>query len=369
MTSKRIISIAIALGALAACKGPVSAPREAIGLVQSIVEDSTGVREMVARAGSEGADGSIALLGEPEETALLAARFLTVDLRDNVDGKARPDSLPDFAGEHIDALLDAYNSPYSHFVEDGSSLDSLREVAVRGALHAWDTVCYRNASDPRGMLRKESAKILIFTSSLQAGFGLFDVDTLQSLVGGKCHVLSQVEILLDTVLSRGAQNIAVWAPDAVRETRVWDVSFARRRKAHATLAVFTPQQAVDVRTQLRGLLRQYMVTGLPLDALILDDYKVKIGPLLSELALIRLCGTEEDAAFAAMLSPSFRFYDPADALIGHTYSLLREENLFAHRVAKPLVKYYESAESKSGDLVLVEAAASYVNSAYVCQQH
>lgn len=366
MMSKRIIYIALALGGLLSCKGPASTPRQAIGLVQSIVEDSTGVRERVAQAGKNGAEGSIALLGEPVETALLAARFQEVDLRDNVDGRARPDSLPDFAGERFDALLDAYNAPYSHFSE---SLDSLREVAVRGALHAWDTVCYRTASDPRGLLRKESAKILIFTSSLQAEYGLFDVDTLQKLVGGTCRVLSPVEILLDTVLSSGSRNVAVWAPDAVRETKVWDLAFERRHNPDATLAVFTPEPAVDIRTRFRGLLRQYQVTGLPLDALILDSYQVNIGPLLSELALIRLCGTEEDAAFAAMLSPSFRFFDPADALIDHTYSLLREENLFAHRVAKPLVKYYESAESKSGEVILVEVAASYVKNAYVCQQH
>lgn len=365
MRKKRIVWIALALLAFGACKKPAAAPRETIGLVKSIVEDTTGLRSLAASAGWMGADGSITLLGDPEEVVLLSRRFQEVDARDNVDGRHKPDSLPDFAGEHFEALLDVYNAPYSHFV--GSSLDSLREVAVRGALHAWDTVSYRSPSDSRGLLKKESAKILILTSSLQAEFGLFDVDTLQQLVGGKCRVLSPVEILLDSVFSRSGQNVAVWTSDPVRETEVWNLAFGRKHAEDATLSVYTPEEAVDVRTRLRDLLRQYQVTGLPLDALIVDSYQVNIGPLQSELALIRLCGTEEDAAFDAMLSKDFRFLQPSDALIEHTYNILREENLFAHRVARPQVKYYESAESESGEIVLVEAAASYVKKAYVCE--
>ena len=145
---KRLLLTGLALAALVACKQTGSAPREAIGLVQSIVEDTTGVREIVAKAGRIGADGSIALLGEPADVARLAAKFQAADRVDNVDGREKPDSLRDFAGETIDALLDAYNAPYCHFAQN-ESLDSLREVAVRGALHAWDTVCYRSATDHR----------------------------------------------------------------------------------------------------------------------------------------------------------------------------------------------------------------------------
>jgi len=350
---------------LAACKQERSVPRETIGLVHSIVADTTAVHDLAANAGWRGADGSIALVGEPVDVALLARRFQHADRRDNVDGRHQRDSLPDFAGEKFDAILDAYNAPYSHFTASANSLDSLREVAVKGALHAWDTVCYRSATDHRGLLRKESAKILIYTSSLQARYGFFDVDTLQQLVGGKCHLLSPVDVQLDTALAHGQRNIAVWASDAVRETQVWERALEARKRTDSHLAVFTPQKALDVRTQLRDILRQYQVTGLPLDALIIDNYQVNMAPLQSELGLIRLCGTEEDAAFDKMLSPQFRFYNPVDAIIDNTYSYLREHNLFAHKIAKPQVKYYESAESESGIIVLVEAASSYVQNAYV----
>lgn len=361
----RFLIIGLALLAVAACKQSGTAPRETIGLVQSILEDTTGVREMVARAGWKGAEGSIALLGEPEAVVALAARFRTTDRMDNVDGRELRDSLPDFAGETFNALLDAYHAPYSQFTRSAQATDSLREVTVNGALHAWDTVCFRSSSGHGIPLKKLSAKILIFTSSLQAEYGLFDADTLQKLAGGKSRILSPVGILVDNALTAGAQNILVWAPDAVRESKVWENALESRHRTDATLAVFTPRPALDVRTQLRDVLRQYLVTGLPLDAVIVDGYGVDLRPLQSELGLIRLCGTEEDAAFDKMLSARFQFYEPADALIRTTYSLLREENLFAHKIAKPVVKYYESAESESGNVVLVEVSDTYVNSKYV----
>ena len=366
---KHIFVIVLALVAVVACKQNTGTPRPTIGLVQSILTDTTGIRGIAGLAGSKGAGGSIAILGEPQEVVTLARRFQSVDLQDNVDGSAQRDSLPDFAGEVFDAILDAYNAPYSHFLADSVSLDSLREVAVRGALHAWDTTCLRLASDHKALLKKSSAKILIYTSSLQAQYGLFDVDTLQQLTGGKCRLLSPVDILLDQALEAGVQNIAVWAPKAVKDSRIWETAFGLKDRVDATLAVFTPEQALDVRTQLRGILRQYRNTGLPLDALIIDDYQVDLGPLQSELRLIRRGGTEEDAAFDKMLSARFNFYDPADALIRTTYGILREENLFAHRIARPVVKYYETAESEMGEQVLVEAAPSYVQSAYVSELH
>ena len=80
--------------AVAACKQAGSVPRPTIGLVQSIVEDTTGVRELVAKAGWNGADGSIALLGEPEDVVVLARRFRFTDRMDNVDGRQKPGRSP-----------------------------------------------------------------------------------------------------------------------------------------------------------------------------------------------------------------------------------------------------------------------------------
>ena len=361
----QIIIIGLALAAMVSCKHANDARRETIGLVQSIVEDTTGVWDIVAHAGWNGADGAIALLGEPDDVLALARQFRTADRVDNIDARPKPDSLPDFAGETLHALMDVYNAPYSQFLGSQEGLDSLREVAVVGALHAWDTLCYHSPADRKPQLRKRSAKVLIYTSSLQKEYGLFDVDTLLELAGGKCRVLSPVDLLLDEALATDAKNILVWAPDAIRESKVWEMAVEGRNRPDVTVSVFTPKPAVDIRTQLRDVMRQYMVPGSPLDALIIDRYGVDMSLIQSELDLISLGGTEEDAALYKLLSAHFHVYNPAEALIKATYNLLRDENLFSHRIAKPAVKYYESEESESGQVVLVETSASYVNSTYV----
>ena len=361
---KALIVIA-ALCAVLSCKQAPKAPRPAIALVQSIVEDTTGIRGIVEN--KRGAEGAIALIGDPADVAVLSRRFLTEDRVDNVDGRHKPDSLPDFAGETFQAILDAFNAPYSHFLGEGCSTDSLREAAVNNALSAWDTTSFRASTGGRAKLRKASAKILIYTSSLQKEFGLFDVDTLLQLTGGQCTLLNPVDVLLQKVKADGARNIAVWAPQAVKDARIWEKAFGRR--ADATLSVHTPAPAVDIRNRFRDVLRQYQVTGLPLDALILDGYDMDENLIRAEIRLIRLGGTDEDQAFGEMLSKDFRIYNPADALLESTYELLRKENLFTHQIAWPQVKYFETQENEAGEVVLVEVGSNYVKKKYVPELH
>lgn len=350
---------------VAACKHTVSVPHETIGLVHGIVDDTLGLRSVAARAGWSGADGVIALLGEPRDVIALGRQFCASDRVDNVDGSENRDSLPDFAGEVFHVYLDAFNAPYSRFAESPEGLENLREIAVKGALHAWDTVCFRSLADHKALQKKGSAKILIYTSSLQAEYGLFDVDTLQQLTGGKSHVLSPVDILLDQVLADDAQNIVVWASDAVRDAKVWENALQARQLDGVHLTVLTPAPAEDVRTQLRDILRHCLVPGLPQDALILDVYGIDPDQIQAELNTIRLSDTEEDMAFDKILPTRFQVYDPARAVIRSTYELLRQEDLFAHRIDRPVLKYYESARSQAGQVVLVETTASNVDSDYV----
>ena len=326
---KHILLTILAVAGLAACEQTAKVQRQSMELVQSILADTTGLRDIAEYAGKIGAEGSITLFGEPGEVKALAQRFKDVDLMDNVDGREKRDSLPDFAGEVIVGIQDEYDAPFSHFLAEGGSLDSLREVAVYGAIQAWDTT-----------RRKESAKILIYPSSLQARYGFNDVDTLQQLTGGKCHLLSPVKILLDKAYEKAA-NVVVWTSEPVKNAKVWEQALAKSNRPGKSIAAYSADPCQDVHQQFRDILRQYRVTGLPLDALIVDSYQVNLRELESELRIIRMAATEEDAAFDKMLSAQFKFYEPADALIRTTYAILREENLFAHRIARPVVKLYE----------------------------
>ena len=359
----------LALVLIASCRQVTVSPRPTVPLVYSILADTAGTGRLAARAGDIGVQGSIALIGQAEEGILLARRFLSVDQRDNVDGRMDRDSLPDFAGESFDVILDVTDAPYTHFLQEGpdaaSHLDSLRENAVRNAVFAWDSLCYVSGAEARATLSKQQAKILIYTSSLQAEWGLFDVDTLLQLSGGRCRILSPVHTLLDDAQAAGASNLAVWTSRDVRASGAWENVFARRQWDQSTLHVLSPDIALDVRTEFRQLLRQYRATGLRLDVLLLDSYYPDIQPLLSELAMIRRAGTEEDAAFDRMLAPDFQILDPTHSLIRATYNLLRQDHLFTHRIARPQAHYYETVESGNGVPVLVEVTVPYIQQTYV----
>ena len=370
---KRIIIPGLAaLAALFSCNRGAVALKSSLPLVVSIAADSTGTGRVVAQAGKYGAEGSIAIIGQPQEVLPLSRHFQTADAVDNIDGRPVRDSLPDFAGERFDIILpdfagerfdiilDAYNEAYAHFIPEGKdvfeSADSLREAAVRNAVFAWDTTCVRSSSDSKQTLEKTRAKILIFTSSMQ---------TLQTLCGGKSILLTPTDILLEQAYASGARNLVVWTGRATRRSGAWQSVFARKGWADASLVVLTPESALDIRTEFRNLLRQYRSSGRPMDALIMDSYNFDRTYLESELSLIRREGTEEDSAFNKMISKGFRILDPQQALIRTTYDMLRSQRLFTHRIARPSLHYYETEEGESGLPVLVEVTPAYIQETYV----
>ena len=373
---KLILPILVLLAAAVSCKEVQVQPRPTISLVHVLVADTAGTGHLAAMAGQPG--GSIAIIGEPENAILLARRFQSTDRVDNVDGRAVRDSLPDFAGETFDVLMDQMNAPYARFWTSAEKqeeahrqtvLDSLREVAVLNAVCAWDSLGWRSTADAEPLLRKERAKILIYTSSLQAQWGLFDVDTLQQMTGGSCHVLSPVQTLLADAYASGARSLGVWTSRDVRNSGAWQAVFDQMGFEDAHLTVFASEPALDIRTEFRSVLRQYRNTGRVLDALLIDSFDVDFTPLQSELALIRGSVTAEDEAFRAMMAPDFQLMEPSASIIGATYRLLRENHLFTHRIARPSVHYYETAESEEGTPLLVETTASYALSTYVPNLH
>jgi hypothetical protein len=355
---KYFIGALAVLAVFTACRRRAAAPRPTIPLVLAVSADTLGVGHIATRAGHIGAAGSVAIIGDPSDAISLAQYLRSSDSRDNIDGRYNRDSLPDFAGECFEVILDAYNEPYSHFVTEGPDarehLDSLREVAVRNALFAWDSTSVRTP-----------AKILVFTSPLQAEYGLFDVDTLQRLTGGRSLLLTSADAMLEEAYSRGSRHILVWTGAKTRASGAWQAVFARKGWEDATLSVLSPPDALDIRTELRSLLRQYRSEGRKLDVILLDTYQAQPSYLASELDIIRQTGTEEDASFDRMLSRDFYFIEPRSALAKAVYDVLRSGNLFTHRIARPLVRYYLTEESVQGGLVLEEADASYVESAYV----
>ena len=353
---KHAIPVIATLLALVSCQERPTVVRDTIPYVKQIAVDTAGTFSLVESYRTAGTKGSIAVIGEPEAAARLATILLEADEVDNIDGKSRPDRLPDFAGETFEVLLDEYNAPYVRMA--ASSPDSLREVAVRSAVIAVDTVAYSNALDPNSRLSTTPAKVFVLANSLLSEYGKFDVDTLFKMAGREALILTPVDAMLTAAAKAGCKSVAVWAP-------------AEARSAYENVAkVLTPGMDVTVvsttgngvlRPAFREMLRIYrqMKPNGTLDAVLLDSFTADVEELYAEQENIHRQITEEDMAFDRTLGPRFRFIEPNASLTDALYRLLREKNLFTHDIAYPSARYYRTEENRDGEFVPVEVTALY----------
>ena len=356
---KHTIPFLVLLAAVLSCQENQTVVRDTIPYVKQIAVDTTGTFNLVHSYRTAGTKGSIAVIGEPEDVSRLASVLLAADNVDNIDGKARPDRLPDFAGETFDVILDEYNAPYVRMA--ASSPDSLREVAVRNAVIAIDSVAYSNALDPKSRLKANRAKVFVLANSLLSEYGQFDIDTLFKMAGREAVILTPVEAMLQAASDAGYKSVAVWAP-----------AEARSAYEHAAQAL-TPQMDVTVvstigngilRPAFRDMLRIYrsLKPGSNLDAVLLDSFTADLVELESEKEHIHRQITEEDMTFDSILMPRFRFIEPNASLTAALYRLLRERNLFTHDIAYPTVRYYQTEENRDGEFVPVEVSSAYLSS-------
>ena len=342
---------------LASCHERQVPVRDTIPYVKQLAVDTAGTYSLLESYRSAGTAGSIAVIGEPEAAWQLATRLLVADEVDNIDGKPRPDRLPDFAGESFDILMDQYNAPYTRMA--ASSPDSLREIAVRNAVMSIDSVAYSNALDPMSRLRKSRAKVFVLANSLLAEYGQFDIDTLFKMAGREALILTPVETMLETAAKAGCRSVAVWAPQE-----------ARSAYEHAALA-YPKMEVTVVSTTGNGMLRPAFRDMLrifrslkpkeTLDAVLLDSFTADMDELAAEQEHIHRQITEEDMAFDRILTPHFQFIEPNACLTSALYRLLRERNLFTHDIAYPSVRYYQTEENRDGEYVPVEVSAEYIS--------
>jgi hypothetical protein len=355
---KHILPVLAILAALVSCNERPVVLRDTIPYVKQLAVDTTGTFQLISTYRTAGTKGSIAVIGEPEVAVQLATVLLEADQVDNIDGLPKPDRLPDFAGETFDILLDEYNAPYLRMA--ASSPDSLREVAVRNAVIAVDSVAYSNALDPRSRLRKNRAKVFVLANSLLAEYGQFDIDTLFKMAGREAFILTPVEAMLEEAAKSGYKSVAVWAP---AEARSAYENAAKKLQPQLDVTVVSTTGNGLLRPAFRDMLRIYrtLKPGSNLDAVLLDSFTANLVELSAEKEHIHRQITEEDMVFDRILMPHFRFIEPNAALTGALYRLLREKNLFTHDIAYPSVRYYETEENRDGEFVPVEVSAAYLS--------
>ena len=356
---KHTIPFLVLLAALVSCREHQTVVRDTIPYVKQIAVDTTGTFSLVRSYRSAGTKGSIAVIGEPEAASRLASFLQAADNVDNIDGKARPDRLPDFAGESFNIILAEYNAPYTRMA--ASSPDSLREVAVRNAVIAVDTVAYFNALDPKSRLKTTSAKVFVLANSLLSEYGKFDIDTLFKMAGREAIILTPVEAMLTNAADAGCKSVAVWAPEEARSAYE---NVARELTPEMDVTVVSTIGNGLLRPAFRDMLRIYrsLKPGTNLDAVLLDSFTANLEELDDEKEHIHRQITEEDMAFDRILMPRFRFIEPNACLTDALYRLLREKNLFTHDIAYPTVRYYQTEENREGEFVPVEVSAAYLSS-------
>lgn len=361
---KRVLFIPVVLlPALVSCRQAETAGRETIPFVKQVAADSAGTFSIVKSYRESGSRGSIAVIGEPESTLLLTERFLTTDCFDNIDGRRLPDGLPDFSGEVFDMMMDRMYEPYEHFV--GSDLDSLREMTVRYALAAVDTVCLSSPFNPDLKLRKSSAKVLVLTSSLCSEYGQFDVDTLFQMAGKRISLVDPVRAMFAAASEKrvGVQHFGVWASRDVIDAGTYQAVFSRRYHDGSTLSAFCPVAEGDLAARFRDFLRQYREGAAgPLTVLLLDDYGVDPSFIDREVERIRSQMTEEDVILGRIISPDFRCIEPMAAITSACYRILRRDNRFTHDIAYPKARFYQTEEAENGDPVMIELSDRYMAS-------
>lgn len=353
---KKLIPAVLFILAAVSCHPRKVVERDTIPYVKQLAADTADTFPLLRSYRAEGTKGSIAIIGEPEASLPLVKCFLRADVVDNIDGRARPDSLPDFAGETFDVVMDQYNAPYLRMA--AASPDSLREVAVRNVVMALDSVAYSNPLDPGSRLPKARAKVFVLASSLLKENGCFDIDTLMKLAGREALIITPVDALLDAAQKAGCKRVAVWAPEQAK------AAYDAAAKAYGMdVTVVSTTGNGLLRPAFRDMLRIYKTIhpdGV-LDAVLLDSFDADLEELASEQEHIHRQITEEDMGFDRLLSPHFRFIEPKESLTAACYRLLRERNLFTHNIAYPSARYFRTEEDRDGGYVLVEIGASYLS--------
>lgn len=362
--------LAVLLCSIAGCKMGQVPSRPTIPLVERIIGDAQSPEyKYLSQFDAGNPHGDIVLLDMPERAFSLSERLITCDERENVDGSAKSDALPDFAGERITTLIDLLYTPYDRFVSADNG-GALREVTVRAALAAVDTACCLGPFDHENRSWKPFAKLVVLSSPYFAAYGGFDVDTLFRATGANVPVIYATEEMFASVMDQrpGAVNVGILSDPTTAKSGAYQTIFRefcrKRGSSYSTLSEFsTPDEVSDSVTMLSSgavpdafklILDQYAKSGKApaLDALIVDDPTVSVDSLSVSYLRILNQPSEENAYYRKMLAKGFNIIDGAQVVTDACYRFLRNKNLFTHNISYPIAAaYITSPESKGFQLM------------------
>ena len=303
---------------LFSCTGPAPSGRPTIPYVEKILADKASPEHvLLASIPSGKTAGRIAIIDSPARGVALLEDFLGSDHFDNIDGRAVPDQLPDFAGENIVFLLDEHNTPFTNFL---GNTETLREVTVREALKAFGP--------------DVDAKAVVLSSALMAQFGAFDLDTLLRSVGANVPVIVPVKALADDCReSAKPEKVAVFSEiEPLAKSGTYETLFA----GVDCFAGFVAD-SVEAGASLRSLLRAYRDAGRSgaITLFCIDDFRLTPEAIRAEAEEIIGVETEENLQLRQLIARDYRVVSTLETASETCYREFRKRNVFTHDIAYP----------------------------------
>lgn len=337
---------------LTGCNDEVNSGRSTVPFVEEILAgQDDGVTSMLEGFDPRDSRGSIAIVGPSEADTCLAARFLTVDDVDNIDGRPNPDMLPDFSGEQIDIIADEANSPYDRLF--AADQERFRTTAVKNFIHALDDSFSLGAFDDEKLQEKLPAKIVIFTSPLNAETAAFDIDTLCRTTGCRIPVIYPSRLVFRQQLDRRIEHlhVAVVTDSVTAASGVYPRVFDEMSGEKGILGTGCIAVGVDSLDNINTILADYKTSGgnMPISALIVDSRIVDIDALKVSLDFVMNYQNETNLNSRKLITKDFTIVDMNKAVTDECYRILRHNNIFTHNISYPVSKVFVTVKSSNSD--------------------
>lgn len=364
MTKSQFLLILTGLAFLA-CQPRMEEHRPTIQYVREVLADNSGpVYSLLSHYGEADRKGDIVIIGTREQCSALGAQFTTCDLFDNVDASRNSDGLPDFGGEYIAAIVDDATAPYSDFAGNGDPI-ALREAVVRSVICAIDTTYSLTAYDIECQGRKSPAKTVILADMYQQIYGKFDVDTLLHSTGCGIEVITPLEAMLDFTLGGTQQqeiNLGIICSASVKDSALYRTAVSEILPGRQVNCFASPSVGSDTTNVLVSFLDRYIAAGntKALDAIIIDDYSVMQDQVREGIRRASSLMSEESLIYARYLADGIRVATPAEAVSSECFKLMRERNLFTHKISLPQILSYKTVDRKDEGRMLLTPISFHV---------
>lgn len=365
---KEIFIILVSTVLAASCGRVRTAGIDVLPAVGRMIADTSCVEHTILDAYQNDRNGTVAVFGPSEKTLMLTDFLVGCDIFDNVDGKSQTDWLPDFAGETFVGYMDVLNGLYCDFFTSGRERE-LREFVVRGAVAAVSSNSYQTVFSSAPTAVKTPSKVFILSSSF-ASLAESDVDTLFSAMGKSLPVITPVNALVDKAvsLSRDGCAAGLWADSDVLASGVYADAFhkasIRLGQPVAEYVGFSPEPGGDALSDILSFLDMYVLSGAasPLSVLLLDPLQMSYRASGYKDAVATIRSDAEYASYRRLLSDGFVVVDAMTAIAESCYRLMREKDLFTHRIAYPEKVEYTLVASEEEEVPFkyVELTTAYV---------